>query len=347
MTRRDTPLTRSPQRPTLHALALSLLGLTGALTAHAAPSASALEALRDQARAAYEKGRYEVAVESLTTVVQTLPTSASDYLMLARSAYSQKDYARAAVAYAIYFKLERKPNAEVKAEEREVKKLVQGRQDERRMKMSEERARDVEQLALSKELHGPSGALNALLKIQKEMIFHPRLEPAYKAVHDALVSAQRDLLKAWGRLDRELPASEAQALISGWTEWGKTLAGDEEEAREAADLLRALTALRREPAEALKALQTLKGKDETARYALLLATGAAGRAEEALLFAGALTQRASSEDLTRLNGLLAHYAVRAGRAEEAARALADALYARPPEPPTAPAAQAKAPASAR
>jgi|GEM_PF-2125405 len=299
-----------------------------------------LNKLREDAKSAYAKGDFKTAQRSMAKVVQVLPSSASDYLMLARSAYSNKDHARASAAYSFYFQLNRRPEQRPKDEYKRVKSLVTAKKDKRFIEGSVERIKQVESLAERGELEGAKGALKALSRLRREGLFHPRLKRAYKAIQRALERAQEATLSQWWSARLQVDAPALKALDERWASWESSGLGEADSCAGPRAQLKAISLLRDRPSEALNLLKEVSqsaGRYELSqRHLLLVALARAGSTGEALELTRSLLTRARGADVERLSlleaQLLAQVSQTAGQAptEDQLQNLTDLLYVRDP-----------------
>jgi len=338
-----------PQRPRLrgplellpHSLGALCLSLTLSLSLWPAALEAKplnLDQLREEAKAAYAAGKFSVAQRKMTRVVQALPDSASDYLMLARSAYSDKDHAQASAAYSFYFKLNQRPDQRPKDEYKRVKSLVTAQKDKRFIKATLERIKQLEALAKKGALGGSKGVLKALSRVQREGLFHPRLKRAYREIEGALKRAQSALLESWWLDHLSLEPKQLIEQSEHWQRWGWSIAGDEGVAERQVQLLKVLVKLKDEPQEALELMKTFmaesSGYELRHRHILLICLLSAERDGEALELARSLSDRASGAELLRLQMietyLSAQVSQEAGQApsEQQLTSLVDQLYQR-------------------
>lgn len=299
-----------------------------------------LDRLRDEAKSAYAKGKYSVAQRNFTKIVQVLPLSASDYLMLARSAYSNEDHAHASVAYSFYFKLNRRPDQRPKDEYKRVKSLVIAQKDKRFIEGTLERVKQIEALAKMGELSGSKGAFKALSRLRREGLFHPRLKQAYQSIEQAIEQVHQELVSQWWDATQIAEPNELTALMERWDHWAQLGLGDPEKIKTFQTQLDGMIKLKTNPTEALslmkEASQQSGSYDLSQRYLLLLALTQAGNQGEALELTRSLLTRAQGADLERLSVLEAHLitqsSLKAGQAptEEQLMTLVDQLYRHAP-----------------
>lgn len=324
----------------------------GALVAFSSPLGLSakpldLDRLREEAKGAYAKGDYRLAQRNMAKVVQVLPLSASDYLMLARSAYSAEDHARASAAYSFYFQLNRRPDQRPKDEYKRVKSLVTAQKDKRFIEATLERIKLLEALTEKGELEGSKGALKALNRLRREGLFHPRLHRVYKSIQAALERAQNAALNRWWAAPLRVEAAELRGLDERWASWDSSGLASPEASEAPRAQLKAIQLMSTSPEEALTLLKQVSQRagsyELSQRYLLLIALVKAGDTGEALELTRSLLTRAQGADVLRLSlleaQLLAQVSQAAGQAptEEQLAGLADQLYLRNtgPEPTAA------------
>ena len=177
------------------------------------------DTLTDEARSAYNAGKYDKAVALFKKLTFKYSTSPAIYRALAASANNAKQYGIAVRAYTIYLQLATpgtdadKARAELKNVRQQLKLSKSGAQKQKRLQGLESK---FEQALKTKSLDGKSGALNLLTQMLKLDFFGPKYAEYQNTLLDQLDLRLDEVLNKFWSVNKTMDAEsilEVQSLI--------------------------------------------------------------------------------------------------------------------------------------
>ncbi|MGB0647344.1 MAG: tetratricopeptide repeat protein [Bradymonadia bacterium] len=227
------------------------------------------DSLTDEARTAYNAGKYDKAVSLFKQLTFKHSRSPAIYRALAASANNAKQYAVAVRAYTIYLQLAGpgsdadKARAELKNVQQQLKSSKASSKKQKQLKDLEQR---FEQSLKTKTLDGKKGALTLLKALMELDFFGPKYAEYQSTLLDQLDSRLDDVLSAFWSVKKTVDA-ESILNLQGLVQAGNAVHLNPSRLNRIARMTKALASWSNgETNKALQQLNKVQHRDYRLRY---------------------------------------------------------------------------------